>query len=207
MGDVSRTDTGYLKSVPAAANTVTGYLVEGGRRFVDQFFRRRVRLRCDGELATAASAGTLKELVPEARQSSESCGTCSQDLGLLKRTETQLSANSCFWLWLIRHAGWVDSRFRVETHGATPCQDAYDSAYTSQILPFGELDPLRIPLPHTRRLNQNRTIYGGDSGWDKGVWNDDWTKTMRTSSSLTLLDRLHELSPGFLQTSAQMSLC
>ena len=145
-GDVSRTDTGYLKAVPAAANTVTSYRVEGGRRFVEPFFRRRVRLCCDGEPATAASAGTLKELVPEARQSGESCGTCSQDLGLLKRTETQLSANSCFWLWLIRHAGWVDSRFRVETHGATPCQDAYDSAYTSQILPFGELEPTPYPF-------------------------------------------------------------
>ena len=27
-----------------------------------------------------------------------------------------------------------------------------------------------IPLPHTRRTNQNRTIHRGDSGWDKGFW-------------------------------------
>ena len=55
-------DTGYLKVVPAAANTVTDYLVEG-RRFIEQVFRRRVRLRCDGEPATVALAGTLKDFL------------------------------------------------------------------------------------------------------------------------------------------------
>ena len=42
-------DTGYMKAVLAARKTVTEYLVEGGQRFVKQFFRRRVRSRCDGE--------------------------------------------------------------------------------------------------------------------------------------------------------------
>ena len=35
-------DTGYMKAVPAAGKTVTGYLIEGGRRLVEQFYRRRV---------------------------------------------------------------------------------------------------------------------------------------------------------------------
>ena len=34
----SRCNTGYLKAVPAAAKTVTDYLVEGGRWFVEEFF-------------------------------------------------------------------------------------------------------------------------------------------------------------------------
>ena len=84
-----------------------------------------------------------------------------------KRTGTELPANSCLWPWLIRHAGWLDARFRVKTYGATPYQDAYDSTYSSELLPFGEFS---IPLPHTRRTKQNRTIYRGDSGWDKGFW-------------------------------------
>ena len=58
-------DTGYLKAVHAAAKTVTDYLVEGGRRFVEQFFRRRVRLRCEGELAMVVLAQKLKELLPD----------------------------------------------------------------------------------------------------------------------------------------------
>ena len=71
---------------------------------------------------------------------------------------------------LIRDAGWLDARFRVKTNGATPYQDAYDSTYSSELLPFGELVLFRIPLPHTRRTNQKRTICRGDSGWDKRFW-------------------------------------
>ena len=31
-----------MKAVPAAGKTVTDYLVEVGKRFIEQFFRRRV---------------------------------------------------------------------------------------------------------------------------------------------------------------------
>ena len=58
-------DTGYMKAVPAAGKTVTEYLVEGGKRFVEQFFRRRVRLRCDGERTTLAYGARLKEHLSE----------------------------------------------------------------------------------------------------------------------------------------------
>ena len=58
-------DTGYMKAAPAAGKTVTDYLIEGSRRFVEQFFRRRVRLRCDGEPTTLAYGARLKELLPE----------------------------------------------------------------------------------------------------------------------------------------------
>ena len=58
-------DTGYMKALPAAGKTVTDNLIEGGRRFVEQFFRRRVRLRCDDEPTTVACGARLKELLPE----------------------------------------------------------------------------------------------------------------------------------------------
>ena len=58
-------DTGYLKAVRAAAKTVTDYLVEGGRMFFEQFFRKRIRMRCDGEPATVALAGKSKERLPD----------------------------------------------------------------------------------------------------------------------------------------------
>ena len=42
-------DTVYMmKAVPATGETVTDHLIEGGKRFIEQFFRPRVRLRCDG---------------------------------------------------------------------------------------------------------------------------------------------------------------
>ena len=181
-------DTGYMKAVPAAGKTVTDYLIEGGRHFVEQFFRRRVRLRCNGEPTTLAHGARLKELLPEsvvlertsrhdsqANPAERPIRTLEEQVKLLqldfeKRTGTELLVNACLWPRLIRHAGWLDARFRVKTNGATPCQDAYDSTYPSELLPFGELVLFRIPLPHTRPTNQNRTIYPGDSGWDKGFW-------------------------------------
>ena len=54
----------------------------------------------------------------------------------------------------------------MKTNGATPHQDAHDSTCSSERLLFGELLLFRIPLPHTRRTNQNR----GDSGWGNGFW-------------------------------------
>ena len=54
-------DTGYMKAVPAAGKTITDYMIEGGERFVEQFFRRRVRLRCDGEPTTLVCGARLKE--------------------------------------------------------------------------------------------------------------------------------------------------
>ena len=181
-------DTGYMKAAPAAGKTVTDYLIEGSRRFVEQFFRRCVRLRCDGEPTTLAYGARLKELLPEsvvlertprhdsgANPVERAIRTLEEQVKVLrldfeKRTGTDLLANSCLWPWLIRHVGWLDARFPVKTNGATPHQDAYESTYSSELLPSGELVLFRVPLPDTRRTNQNRTIYRGDSGWDNRFW-------------------------------------
>ena len=130
-------DTGYMKAVPAAGKTVTDYLVEGGKRFIEQFFRRRVRLRCDGEPTTLAYGARLKEILPEsvvlertprhdsqANPAERAIRTLEEQVKVLrldfeKRTGTELLANSCLWPWLIRHAGWLDARFREMTNGTT----------------------------------------------------------------------------------------
>ena len=44
-------------------------LVGGANMFIEQLFRRRVRLRCDGEPATVAFREKLKERIP--RQDSQ----------------------------------------------------------------------------------------------------------------------------------------
>ena len=145
------------------------------KRFAEQFFRRGVRLRCDGEPTTLAHGARLKELLPEsvlertprhdslANPAERAFRTLEEQVKVMrldfdKRTGTELLANSSLWPWLIRHAGWVDARFRARTNGATPYQDAYDSTHFSELLPFGDVVLFRIPLPHTPRTNLNRTI-------------------------------------------------
>ena len=210
-------DTGYMKAVPAAGRTVTDCLIEGGKRFVEQFFQRRVRLRCAGEPATLAYGGKLKELLAESvvlertlrhdsrRNPSERAVRTLEEqvkvmpLNFEERTGSELLANSRLWPWLVRHAGWVDARLRVNTNGATPYQDACDSTYTSELLPFGELVLFRLPLPHTRRTNQNRTIYRGDSGCDKGFWcglDEDNAHIIVTESGLEIARTVRILLPS-----------
>ena len=53
-----------MKVVPALSKTANDSLVEGAKPFIEQFFQRRVRLRCDGEPATVALAEKMQELVP-----------------------------------------------------------------------------------------------------------------------------------------------
>ena len=107
--------TGYIKAVPTAGMTVTDYLlVEGGKRFVEQFFRRRVRLRCDEEPTTLAYGAKLKELLPEsvvlertprhdsrANPAELAVRTLEEQVKAMcldfeKRTGAELVANSCF---------------------------------------------------------------------------------------------------------------
>ena len=57
-------DTGYLKAFHAPVKTVPDFLVEGGRRFMEQFFRRRVRLRCAGDRATVTLVGKFEGASP-----------------------------------------------------------------------------------------------------------------------------------------------
>ena len=188
--------------------TVTDYLVEGGRRFVEQLLRRRVRLRCDGEPTTLSCGARLKELLPEsvvlertprhdsqANPTERAIRTLEEQVKVLrldfeKGTGTELLENSCLRPWLMRHAGWLDARFRVKTNGATPYQDAYDSTYSSVLLPFGELVLFRIPLLtlDAQIKTEQSTEVRVDGTRDSGVV--DWTETMHTSSSLKMVERL-----------------
>ena len=138
-----------MKAVLAVGTTVTDNLVEGGKRFVEQFFRRKVRLRSGGKPATLAHGGKPKERLSESvvleRTPRHDCQAIPSEhahfersrknftvmrLDLEKRTGTELRANSCVWPWLTRN-------------GVTPDQDAYDSTYT-----LGT-SSVRVPLPHT----------------------------------------------------------
>ena len=78
---------------------------------------------------------------------------------------TEMSANSCLWPWLIRHTDCVGSRFSVKNKwshaGSRRARQRVHFWASPRVL-------CRIPLPHTRRTNQYKTIYRGVSGWDKG---------------------------------------
>ena len=65
---------------------------------------------------------------------------------------------------------------------------------------IGELVLFRIPLPHTRRTNQNRTISSDDSGWDKGFWcgrlDEDNAHVIITEGDRQMARTIHRLPPN-----------
>ena len=56
-------DTGYMKAVLVPSKTVSDFLIEGATRIIEQLFRRRMRLRCDGEPVTTSLAASPKTMV------------------------------------------------------------------------------------------------------------------------------------------------
>ena len=163
--------SGYMKAVPAAGKTVTDYLVEGGKRFTEQFFRRRVRSRCDGEPTTLANGARLKEMLPE-----------SVVLERTPRHDRQVVDTS---------RGLV-ARFLVKTNGATPYQDAHDSTLSSELLPFDGLVLFRSHsiTPDTQIRTGQSTEVTVDGIRVSGVV--DWTRSTHTS-----VERLQEESADF----------
>ena len=157
-------DTGYLRPIFASAKTASG------RRSSEQFLRWRVCLRCDGELATVALAGQFKELLPclvvlertpwhdsLANPAKLAIRTLEEEVKLM-RGDFEMAVGRLLSVAVAdasRGLGGLANQSE-KTNGATPHQDACDSACTSELLPTGALILFRIPLPHTMRTNQNR---------------------------------------------------
>ena len=64
-----------------------------------------------------------------------------------------------------------------------------------------------IPLPHTRRTNQNRTICRGDSGWDNGFWCGPLDEVNAHIIGTGMDKKLHKLSADFPRANVLMFLC
>ena len=155
-----------MKAVPAAGKTVTDHLVEDGKRFVEQFFRRRVRSRCDGEPTTSAYGGKLEELFGEsvvlertprherqANPAERAIRTLEEQVEVMRNWNK--ASRKLMFVAVVDTPRW-SGRCAIsnETNGATPYQDAYDSTFSSEHLPLGDLVLFHIPLP----TSQNRTI-------------------------------------------------
>ena len=102
-------------------------------------------------------SGTLEEQVKVLRLDSE------------KRTGTELLANSCLWPWLIRHAGWLDARFRAKTNGRHIRMHTTALTHLSFFCLVNWYCSVIRSLTPDARIRTGQ-IYRGDSGWDKGFW-------------------------------------
>ena len=61
-----------------------------------------------------------------------------------------LHASHNLWPWLVRWCSFLRSRFVVKANQRTAYQDAFDCAYSSPLLPFGETVLFKTPVSKSR---------------------------------------------------------
>ena len=162
-------------SIPGK-NLETPYVVKTVASFIAQLGYLQVKLRSDNEPVikkiVAKIAGALREgKAPGAeglkiqfeevpRYSSRTMGAFQKLLRvdvLTLRYQTEASygitlhTSHNLWPWLVRWCSFNRSRFSVKGNQRTAYQDAFDTAYTSQLLPFGETVLFKIPVSKARR--------------------------------------------------------
>ena len=57
---------------------------------------------------------------------------------LESRYATRVLTTHNAWPWMVRWAAFLRSRFGAKANGRTAYQDAFETSYVSEILPFGE---------------------------------------------------------------------
>ena len=142
------------------------------RRLVDA-------LRSDTMVGVKGIRATL-ETAP--RYSSQSMGgvgsfqhTLKTDVLTLRydteaRYSFTLSPGHNLWPWMVRWASFIRSRFGVKANGRTAYQDAFDTAFTGDILPFGETAMFRMPASRTGAVQGRKRVLKGDSLWRPGIF-------------------------------------
>ncbi|OLQ03440.1 Retrovirus-related Pol polyprotein from transposon TNT 1-94 [Symbiodinium microadriaticum] len=86
------------------------------------------------------------------------------------RYATKVLTTHNAWPWLVRWAAFVRSRFGLKSNSRTAYQDAFDTAYTGEVLPFGENAMFRTPISKTGAVQGRKRQLKGDSLWRQGIF-------------------------------------
>eukprot|EP00435_Cladocopium_sp_Y103_P020520 s28_g5.t1 len=193
----SGTNMGLAFCIPAK-NIGIPYVVRVITSFIIQLGYTTVKLRSDNEpvikkvvrdIAEALRSGKapgaegLKITFEETpRYSSQSLGTMGAFQKLLRQDVLTLRyaveaaygitlhTSHNLWPWLVRWCSFLRSRFAVKGNQRTAYQDAFDTAYTTPILPFAETVLFKIPTSKARRSHSRTIIPKGDTTWRQGIY-------------------------------------
>ncbi|CAE7201682.1 RE1 [Symbiodinium sp. CCMP2592] len=184
-------------SLPAK-NHDLGYVCRWLGEFIANLGHVKVTIRTDGEPAilniarrladtlrsdTMVGAKGIRATLETAfRYSSQSMGgvgsfqhTLKTDVLTLRydvesRYNFALNPGHNLWPWMVRWASFIRSRFGVKANGRTAYQDAFDTTFTGDILPFGETAMFRMPASKTGAVQGRKRILKGDSLWRQGIF-------------------------------------
>ena len=118
------TDLFFVKAISLLGKEAIDYSATGLVKFIEGFFHKHVRLRCDGELVALANqvkhlAGDLVKFETTPKHSSASnpaeraiqaveqqARTIRADCQMRFGSGETFGADKPTWAWLLRHAGW-----------------------------------------------------------------------------------------------------
>ena len=185
-------DTGY----PCAITTPTkdmssmSYLIAVCVKFIEFMKHDRVCIRTDGEPSIKSLALKIKQarlpkvtiLEDTPLYSSASNGRAERTiqtvrrqaialrLGVERQYGVKIDASHPLYSWLMRHSAWLLARYHVKASGRTCFNEAFDTHYSSEILPFAETVLFREPRPDHNRLSQGRRQRKGEPQFERGIW-------------------------------------
>ena len=130
-------DSVFRQSHPCSGKETTYYSAASLIKFIQGFFHKHVRLRCDGEPATVALTNKVKHLAgdlvkfettPKHSSASnpaeraiqvveEQARTIRADCQMRFGNGETFGADKSIWSWLLRHAGWQISRYKQKGNG------------------------------------------------------------------------------------------
>ena len=183
-------DLFLVKAIPMLGKETTDYSATALIKFIEVFFHKHVRLRCDGDPSTVAIANEVKhmagdlvqlETTPKYSSASnpaeraiqaveEQVRTIRADCQMRFGSGEAFGADKPIWAWLLRHAGWKISRYKQKGNGMTAYKQAYGEHYTHEFVPFAEIVLVRVPRPTHRGLAGGKRWHKGDAVFIKGVW-------------------------------------
>ena len=185
---VVNADLFFVKAILLLGKEATDHSATGLIKFIEGFFHKHVRLRCDGEPATVAlgnkektMAGDLVKLETTPKHSSasnpaeraiqaveEQTRTIRADRQMRLGNGEAFGADKSIWAWLPRHEGWQISRYKQKGNGMTAYKQAYGEHYTHEVVPFAEF--FSSGFPSHRALQRGKRWQKGDAVFIKGVW-------------------------------------
>ena len=175
----------FVKAILLLGKEATDNSATGLIKFIEGFFHKHVRLRCDGEPATVSLASKVKHMAGDlvkfettpkhssASNPAERAIRAVEEKSRTIRADCQMrfgsgeifGADKPIWAWLLRHAGWQSSRYKQKGNGMTAYHGEH---YTHEVVLFAKVVLVKVPKPVHRALQGGTRWHKGDAVFIKG---------------------------------------
>ena len=213
--DMSDVALGMMAAISMEEKGPATYVVSTGVEHLRAWGRKKVISRIDGEpairaLGVAIQHARSEETVIECRpkhssplmglvenMNKELCGLvrCFR-IHLREKAKMEIATESPLLPWLVRHCGWILSRYAVGADGRTGYSRLKEREYTPGIVIFGEAIWYKLP--------QTADITKLNDRWRTAIWLGKSDRSDEHINGLEMEQSWHDQFDGKSKTSAGM---